>query len=56
METVENPYDKVRRKMVAARIEFMSQLAKFNQDGNPAINEIRSSAGPGRTETCAERG
>jgi hypothetical protein len=33
METVENPYDKVRRKMVAARIEFMSQLAKFNQDG-----------------------
>src|SRR2546421_11732039 len=33
METVENPYDKVRRKMVAARIEFMSRLAKFNQDG-----------------------
>src|SRR5438105_14063724 len=33
METVENPYNKVRRKMVAARIEFMSQLAKFNQDG-----------------------
>src|SRR5438876_11858786 len=32
MVTVENPYDKVRRKMVAARIEFMSQLAKFNQD------------------------
>ena len=32
MTTVENPYDKVRRKMVAARIEFMGQLAKFNQD------------------------
>lgn len=32
MTTVGSPYDKVRRKMVAARIEFMSQLAKFNQD------------------------
>jgi len=32
MTTVENPYDKVRRKMVAARIEFMSQLAKFSED------------------------
>src|SRR2546425_12998488 len=32
MTTVENSYDKVRRKMVAARIEFMSQLAKFSLD------------------------
>ena len=32
MATVENPYDKVRRKMVAARIEFMGQLAKFNKE------------------------
>src|SRR5437764_14760252 len=32
MTTVGSPYDKVRRKMVAARIEFMGQLAKFNQD------------------------
>ena len=32
MTTIENPYDKVRRKMVAARIEFMSQLAKFSED------------------------
>ncbi len=32
MATVENPFDKVRRKMVAARIEFMEQLAKFNKD------------------------
>ena len=32
MTTVENPYDKVRRKMVAARIEFMGQLAKFNKE------------------------
>ncbi len=31
MATVENPFDKVRRKMVAARIEFMEQLAKFNK-------------------------
>ena len=32
MSTVENPFDKVRRKMVAARIEFMGQLAKFSNE------------------------
>src|SRR5712692_5123582 len=32
MATVENPFEKVRRKMVAARIEFMGQLAKFSSD------------------------
>jgi hypothetical protein len=32
MATVENPFDKVRRKMVAARIEFMGQLAKFSSE------------------------
>jgi len=32
MATVENPYEKVRRKMVAARVEFMGQLAKFSND------------------------
>ena len=32
MTTVENPYEKVRRKMVTARIEFMAQLAKFSRD------------------------
>lgn len=39
MATVENPFDKVRRKLVAARIEFMGQLAKFNSEEltqNPA--------------------
>src|SRR2546426_3766041 len=30
MMTVENPFEKVRRKMVAARIEFMGQVAKFS--------------------------
>ena len=35
MATVENPYDKVRRKMVAARIEFMGQLAKFSNEELP---------------------
>jgi hypothetical protein len=30
MATLENPFDKVRRKMVEARIEFMGQLAKFS--------------------------
>jgi len=29
MATLENPFEKVRRKLVAARIEFMGQLAKF---------------------------
>ncbi len=32
MAAVENPYEKVHRKMVAARIEFMAQLAKFSKD------------------------
>jgi hypothetical protein len=32
MTTVENPYEKARRKMVAARIEFMGQIAKFSQE------------------------
>jgi len=32
MDTVETPFEKVRRKMVAARVEFMSQLAKFSAD------------------------
>ncbi len=31
MTTVENPFEKVRRKMVAARIEFLGQLAKFSK-------------------------
>jgi hypothetical protein len=31
MTIVENPYEKVRRKMVAARIEFLGQLAKINK-------------------------
>jgi hypothetical protein len=32
MTTVENPYEKVRRKMVAARIEFLGQLATLGKD------------------------
>jgi hypothetical protein len=32
MASVENPFDKVRRKMVAARVEFMGQLAMFSSD------------------------
>ena len=32
MATLENPFEKVRRKLVAARIEFMGQLAKFGKD------------------------
>ncbi len=32
MATIESPYEKVRRKMVAARIEFMAELAKFRKD------------------------
>jgi hypothetical protein len=31
MATLENPYEKVRPKMVAARLEFMKELAKFNK-------------------------
>lgn len=32
MATLENPYEKVRSKMVAARLEFMKQLARFNKN------------------------
>lgn len=32
MASIENPFDKVRRKMVAARLEFMAQLAKFSSE------------------------
>ena len=32
MATIESPYEKVRRKMVAARIAFMAELAKFGKD------------------------
>lgn len=32
MTVIESPFEKVRRKMVAARIEFMSQLAKFSKE------------------------
>jgi DinB superfamily len=32
MATLENPFEKVRRKMVAARVEFMGQLATFSHD------------------------
>ncbi len=32
MTVVESPFAKVRRKMVAARVEFMGQLAKFSKD------------------------
>jgi hypothetical protein len=32
MATLENPFEKVRPKMVAARIEFMGQLATFSND------------------------
>jgi hypothetical protein len=32
MATLENPFEKVRRKLVAARIEFMAQLAKFSNE------------------------
>ena len=32
MTITETPFDKVRRKMVAARIEFLGQLAKFSKD------------------------
>ncbi len=42
MATLENPFEKVRQKMVAARIEFIGQLAKFRKDElsrQPAENE-----------------
>ena len=32
MATLENPYEKVRSKMVAARLEFMKQLATFSKE------------------------
>jgi hypothetical protein len=32
MTIVENPFEKVRVKLVSARIEFMSQLAKFSKE------------------------
>jgi len=32
MTTVETSFEKVRRKLVAARIEFMGQLAKFSKE------------------------
>ena len=32
MVPVENPFEKTRSKLVSARIEFMSQLAKFSND------------------------
>src|SRR5437588_12457523 len=32
MATLENPFEKVRSKMVAARIEFMGKLATFSKD------------------------
>jgi DinB superfamily len=31
MTTVQSSFDKVRRKMVAARVEFMSQLTRFSK-------------------------
>jgi hypothetical protein len=37
MATLENPFDKARLKMVAGRIEFMSQLAKFGPDELAAV-------------------
>ena len=32
MAKIDNPFEKIRSKMVSARIEFMSQLAKFSND------------------------
>ena|SRR5215470_1233923 len=32
MATLDNPYEKVRSKMVVARLEFLSQLATFRND------------------------
>ncbi len=32
MTTQERPFDRARTKMVAARIEFIGQLAKFSKD------------------------
>jgi hypothetical protein len=44
MATLVNPFEKVRPKMVAARIEFMGQLATFSND------EIARE--PGEDEWC----
>src|SRR5579875_2352625 len=41
MATLENPFEKARGKMVAARIELMSHLAKFSHD------ELRRAPAPG---------
>ncbi len=41
MAMLENPFEKVRTKMVAARIELMSHLAKFSHD------ELGRSPAPG---------
>jgi hypothetical protein len=32
MATIEDPFEKIRPKLVAARIEFMSQLARFSNN------------------------
>jgi len=32
MTAIEQPFEKVRRKLVVARIEFMAQLAKFSEE------------------------
>jgi hypothetical protein len=32
MASIENPFEKIRPKLVAARIDFMSQLARFSND------------------------
>jgi hypothetical protein len=41
MALLENPFEKVRPKMVAARLELMSQLAKFGPE------ELRTAPRPG---------
>src|SRR5581483_4487375 len=41
MALLENPFEKVRPKMVAARLELMSQLAKFGPE------ELRNAPRPG---------
>lgn len=41
MALLENPFEKVRPKMVAARLELMSQLAKFGPE------EVRATPQPG---------
>jgi hypothetical protein len=41
MATLENPFEKARPKMVAARLELISHLAKFGHD------ELKLAPGPG---------